>query len=249
MSFNFRIVFIFCVIIITSCSQKERDTYNATVVYESDVLTITQISDNAYVHTSYLQTESFGKVGCNGLLVYDHGETIIFDTPTTDSVSSLLMYWIETSLHSNVKAVIATHFHEDCLGGLNAFHQHSVASYANQHTIALAHENDLELPEHAFHDSLSLAVGETSVMVRYFGEGHTRDNVVGYFPKEHILFGGCLIKAQDATKGFLGDANVDAWPITVEKVKKAFPHVEVVIPGHGAIGDASLLDYTIKLFR
>jgi len=34
---------------------------------------------------------------------------------------------------------------------------------------------------------------------------------VGYFPKENIIFGGCLIKAIDASKGYLGDANTADW--------------------------------------
>lgn len=63
------------------------------------------------------------------------------------------------------------------------------------------------------------------------------------------MFGGCLIKELDATKGFLGDANVSEWSNTVEKVKHQFPNVQIVIPGHGKIGGKDLLDYTIKLFK
>jgi metallo-beta-lactamase class B len=52
-----------------------------------------------------------------------------------------------------------------------------------------------------------------------------------------------------ATKGFLGDANVKDWSATVRKVKQAFPSVKLVIPGHGEIGGQELLDYTIELFK
>jgi metallo-beta-lactamase class B len=72
---------------------------------------------------------------------------------------------------------------------------------------------------------------------------------VGYFPSDNVLFGGCLIKEMQATKGFLGDANVKNWSATVRKVKHAFPSVKLVIPGHGQIGGQELLDYTIKLFK
>ena len=74
-------------------------------------------------------------------------------------------------------------------------------------------------------------------------------NVVSYFPKENILFGGCLIKELQATKGYLGDANVGEWSSTVEKVKQQYPNVKIVIPGHGKIGGKDLLDFTIKLFE
>jgi len=72
-----------------------------------------------------------------------------------------------------------------------------------------------------------------------------------------VLFGGCLIKELDASKGYLGDAskgylgdaNVKAWSNTVTKIKKAYPKLQIVVPGHGAIGNQALLDYTIKLFN
>jgi metallo-beta-lactamase class B len=72
--------------------------------------------------------------------------------------------------------------------------------------------------------------------------------VVGYFEKEQVLFGGCLIKELDATKGYLGDALVGEWSATVGQVKNAYPKLKWVVPGHGKVGDVSLLDYTIQLF-
>jgi metallo-beta-lactamase class B len=57
-----------------------------------------------------------------------------------------------------------------------------------------------------------------------------------------------LIKELDASKGYIGDANVGEWSATVDKVKKAFPLVKQVVPGHGEAGDSSLLDYTRQLF-
>lgn len=63
------------------------------------------------------------------------------------------------------------------------------------------------------------------------------------------MFGGCLIKELEASKGFLGDANVKEWSNTVEKVKMEYPNVKIVVPGHGEYGDKKLLDYTIKLFE
>lgn len=69
------------------------------------------------------------------------------------------------------------------------------------------------------------------------------------FPSEKVLFGGCLIKELDASKGYLGDANVEAWSGTVNRVAEYFPDVQLVIPGHGAYGDKALLDCTIQLFK
>jgi len=50
-------------------------------VYHSEDLIIIQISDNAFLHTSYLQTNDFGNVPCNGMIVRNSNEVVVFDTP------------------------------------------------------------------------------------------------------------------------------------------------------------------------
>ncbi|TGD59378.1 subclass B1 metallo-beta-lactamase [Flavobacterium humi] len=233
----------------TSCHSQKKEAFKAKEVYTSQDLIITQIAENAFEHTSYMQTDDFGNVPCNGLIVKDNNEVIVFDTPTTDKSSELLIAWLKDTLHCKIKAIIPTHFHDDCLGGLGAFHKNNVPSYAYYKTITLAKEHHFTVPENSFNDSLHLKIGREKVIVKFFGEGHTKDNVVGYFPKENILFGGCLIKAIDASKGYLGDANVSEWSNTVEKLKVEYPNAKIIIPGHGDYGDQKLLDYTIGLFK
>lgn len=232
-----------------SCISQNKSSFKAKKIYESKTLVITQISENAFIHTSFKQTNDFGNVPCNGLIVKDHNETIVFDTPTNDTSSEELIQWINEKLHAKINAVIPTHFHDDSLGGLLAFHKKNIPSYSYAKTIELAKENNFVIPENSFNDSVVLKVGGKDVIAKYFGEGHTRDNAVGYFPSEHILFGGCLLKELEAGKGYLGDANVSAWSNTVEKVKKEYPNVKIVVPGHGDYGDGRLLDYTITLFK
>ena len=232
-----------------NCSSTKQLGFKSKKVYKSQSLIITQISENSFVHVSYKQTDEFGNVPCNGLIVRDSNEVIIFDTPTGDKSAEELIKWIKETLHCNINAIIPTHFHDDCLGGLKAFNDNNIPSYANFKTIELAKENNLVAPKNSFTDSLMLKVGNKSILVKFFGEGHTKDNVVGYFPGENILFGGCLIKELNAGKGYLGDANLADWSNTVEKVKKEFPNVKIVIPGHGDYGNSKLLDYTINLFK
>ncbi len=232
-----------------SCKAQEKNSFKPKIVYKSEDLSITQVSENSFEHTSFLQTQDFGKVPCNGLVVRSNHEAIVFDTPGDDKSSEELIGWIKETLHCKINAVVPTHFHNDCLGGLKAFDQENIPSYANFRTIELARENHFAVPKNSFKDSLVLKVGHEHVVVKFFGEGHTKDNVVAYFPTDNILFGGCLIKELDATKGYLGDANIAAWSDTVEKIKKEYPNVKMVIPGHGKYGGKELLDYTIKLFR
>lgn len=247
-SINKWILFILSFIIISCNSAKKSTTYTKPL-YQTSSLVITQISNNTFEHTSYLKTNDFGLVPCNGLIVRDNDEVIIFDTPADNKSAEELIKWIENSLKCKVVAIIPTHFHEDCLGGLKAFHDKGIPSYAFYKTIELAKTNNVEVPKNGFNDSLILNVGNKHVSAKFFGEGHTKDNIVGYFPSENVMFGGCLIKELNASKGNLQDANVNAWSETVEKVKNAYPNVKVVVPGHGKFGNAVLLDYTIDLFN
>lgn len=217
--------------------------------YQSDHLKTEQLTPHTYQHISYLATEEFGKVACNGLVVVDRGEALVFDTPTKDADAGELIDWIETTLKCKVVGIVVTHFHEDCLGGLKEFHRRNIPSYASSKTIALAKSEGEEVPQTGFDSYLEIEVGSKKVINEFPGEGHTSGNIVCYFPSEKVLFGGCLIKCVGAGKGYLGDANVDEWSNTVRLVKARFGKVRVVVPGHGKPGDGALLDYTIKLFE
>jgi metallo-beta-lactamase class B len=230
-------------------SAQNKMEFNPKTVFETKDLVVIQITPHVYQHISYLKTNDYGNVPCNGLIVTNNNEAVVFDTPTNDSSSDQLIQWISTTLKSKVNAIVPSHFHNDCLGGLKAFHTHAIPSIANNKTIELAKSNKFEIPNNGFNDSTIIKVGQQFILLKHFGEGHTIDNVVAYFPSEQVLFGGCLIKELDASKGYLGDANVKAWSNTVTKIKKAYPKLQIVVPGHGAIGNQALLDYTIKLFN
>jgi len=222
-----------------------------TIVYQTSNLVVRRISEHTYRHVSYLSTKDFGKVSCNGMIITNDGKAVIFDTPANDSASEDLIKYVNKNLNSVISAVIPTHFHEDCVGGLSAFGKHHVPAYASFKTIELLkqknHRNVSLLK--GFRDSLVLHVGNQKIEALFMGEGHTKDNIVGYYPEDSILFGGCLVKAIGASKGNLEDANIKAWPVTIENVKRKFPHTKIVIPGHDEPGGKELLDYTFNLFH
>lgn len=220
-----------------------------TSVYATATLEIRQISAHVYEHTTFMDVSGYGRVPCNGMIVVDAHDAVVLDTPPDDRSAEELISFLRRK-GIRVTAVVATHFHRDCVGGLKAFHRHGIASYANARTISLLQrQSGATIPRHAFDSLLELQAGRCTVHVRYFGEGHTADNVVGYVAADKVLFGGCLIKALGADKGNLDDANTAAWPATVSRVRASYPDVRLVIPGHGAVGDSSLLGYTIRLFR
>ncbi|WP_282142627.1 subclass B1 metallo-beta-lactamase [Cellulophaga baltica] len=229
---------------ITGCKSPKN-----TVAYSSDTLKLIPLSNNTFQHITYLNTNDYGKVACNGLVVIHNNEAIIFDTPTSNAVSTELIRWITEIKKSSIKAIVVNHFHEDCLGGLTAFHDIDIPSYGNTQTLALSKEKNLVTPKYGFDSEITLKVGELEVMNRHFGEAHTADNIVSYIPSEALLFGGCMVKSLNATKGFTGDANLEEWSNTIQKIKEEYPDLKLIIPGHGNAGGQELLDYTIELFK
>lgn len=227
-----------------SCSQKEPE-----YVYESESLKIKKLTDNTYLHISYLETEEYGKIPCNGMIVVNNGEALVFDTPVHNPESEELINWLENENNLKIVGVIATHFHIDCLGGLNEFHKRQIPSYANYKTIEFARSANSTIPQNAFENSLAISVGDSKVLNAFLGEGHTRDNIVSYFPDDRVVFGGCLIKSVGAGKGNLEDANLNEWSNSVVNVKETFNDAEIIVPGHGKPGGTELLDFTIELFK
>ncbi|MEO5911675.1 MAG: subclass B1 metallo-beta-lactamase [Pelobium sp.] len=218
-----------------------------SIFAQNKTINIKQLSPKVYVHESFLDTEEWGKVSCNGMIFVNDGEAIIFDTPANNEASNQLIRIVEDSLKAKIVGVLVNHFHEDCLGGLKAFHQRLISTYANLQTIALAKSNGFSIPVFGFKKKLTLKVGGEKVQNFYFGPAHTQDNIVSYIPSEKVLFGGCMVKALGASKGNLADADTTQWSHTIKKVMKLQP--KIVIPGHGKVGGPELLTYTEKLFN
>jgi metallo-beta-lactamase class B len=224
---------------------------SASEIKIADGLSVIKLKDNIYQHISDFEYQST-VVKCNGLIYINEGEAIICDTPTNDKYSAQLLSWLKTT-HPGVriKAIIVNHFHEDCLGGLKEFHKAGIKSYGHMlgPELMKLKGDTHEAAQNLFEKELTLQVGQSKIHNFYPGEAHTRDNIITWIPEETTIFGGCMVKAIDATKGNLADANVEAWPTTIKNVKFTFPGATLVIPGHGDAGGQELLDYTIKLFE
>jgi len=222
-------------------------TLNDTIQL-SDRLQLIPISENVLVHISYLETEKWGLVGCNGMIYKNDKEAFVFDTPTRDEDSKRLINWLQNEQKLKIAGVIVNHFHVDCLGGLQAFHDVNVKSYTNKLTLDLAAQDSVTLPNQPFENEEMIESGDLKIVNTFFGEAHTKDNIVSWLPKEKVIFGGCMVKSLKSGKGNLADANVKEWANTIQKVKMAYPDAKIVIPGHGKFGGVDLLNYTIDMF-
>ena len=114
--FKSKILLLLPLLLSISCQQEIIQSYT------SENLEIKKISEHCYVHITYLETEEYGRVACNGMLVVDEDEVLVFDTPTSEKVSRELLDFLENDWNKKVVGVVINHFHVDCLGGLKSFH-------------------------------------------------------------------------------------------------------------------------------
>lgn len=182
------------------------------------------------------------------MVVIKNKRAFVFDTPTTDSASVELIKYLRSE-GIEIQGIIATHFHVDCLGGLKSFHDELIPSYANELTLQYAKEDSSTVPLIPIRDSLQIMMEGLELYMQYHGPGHTADNMVAYVPKDHLLFGGCLVKSLGSGRGNLADADTAQWSNTIRSILSRYPELQKVIPGHGEPGGVELLLYTEEMFK
>ncbi len=207
----------------------------------SENLSYTKLNKHTYIVVSHGY--------CNGLVYVDGKEAAIISTPTSDTATKELVQWINTKLKAQVVACIADHWHDDAMAGIDVLQAEGIKTFASKRTQDIAKQKSLPVPQIAFDDEITIAVGSKTIVARYFGPVHTADGSMVWLPNEKILFGGCGVKSLDGWVGNIGDADLMEWSTSIEKLKAAYPDIKIVVPGHGQHGDTGLLTYTINLFK
>jgi len=196
---------------------------------------------------------------------------IIASSPIETIKTEVMLSWIKKIWRPKKVIAINTHFHADGTGGNAAYRSHGVEIWSSFKTHELYQKraktmrlsladgiedkrlsenvrNRKDLPAHQFfvaQKGLQWRFGGEELIVFYPGPAHSPDNLVVYFPKSKILFGGCMVRALSWGLGNTKDANLRAYPSSVSRLLSWKPRV--VVPGHGATGDRKLLDHTLKL--
>jgi metallo-beta-lactamase class B len=220
------------------------------IIKISDDLELIKITENSYIHVSYKDLPGYKHFPANGLIYTNDKKAYIIDTPWDDQLTETLVTWLKDSLKLSIEGVIPTHWHVDCMGGLKYINESGIKSYAVDLTCEIAREKNLPVPQFSFRDSLTLNSGEKEIVLKYLGAGHTKDNFVVWFPEEKILFGGDILRSLKwQSLGYVGDADVEAWPTSVQKILSNFPDAKIAIPGHGQYGDLSLVRHTLNLLE
>lgn len=210
-------------------------------------LKITMIEKDIYLHTSYMQVDGFGLVDSNGLVVIDGIEAHMIDTPWSVEDTEKLVNWIKAKGFV-LKDSISTHSHADRTAGIHFLNSIGIPTYASKLTNKLLKEAGEATATHSFEPNYWLV--KDKIQAYFPGEGHTKDNLVIWLPQSKILVGGCLVKSIEAKSlGYIDEANITAWPASIDKVINEFKSAKLVIPGHGELGNQSSLTHTKKLIQ
>lgn len=211
-------------------------------------LEIAPFADNIWLYHSYMQTENWGLVSSNGLVVVNEGDAYIIDTPWSEEDTEVLLDWIEEQ-GWQAKASISTHFHLDRSAGIAVLNKRSIDTYASHQTNQLLKEQGWAMATNEFEDE-NFSLLDGVIETYYPGPGHAMDNIVVWLPQAQILDGGCMIR-ESATQslGYTADGSVADWVESVQNVIDQFPGIVQVIPGHGQPGGPELLKHTQDLAR
>lgn len=212
-------------------------------------LQISHLMGDFYVYKTFSDYKGT-RIAANAMyLVTDNG-VVLFDAPWDKSQFQPLLDSIKSKHNKDVVMCFATHSHEDRAGGLEFYRQKGIKTYTVKLTDNILKDKKEKRAEFIIPNDTVFKLGKYKFEVYYPGKGHAPDNIVVWFDKEKVLYGGCFIKSAEAKDlGYLGDANVKEWEKSIKKVQTKFKNPKYIIPGHDDWTDTESLNHTLKLVQ
>ena len=216
---------------------------------ENVKLKISHLTGDFYIYTT-CNTYQDSQVPANGMyLVTDNG-VVMFDTPWDTTQFQPLLDSIQVRHNKTVALCFATHWHSDKTAGLEYYRQRGIKTYTTVLTDELSKKNGKKRAEFLMTTDTVLHAGQYSFETYFPGQGHTEDNIIIWFEKEKILYGGCLIKGADAEDlGYLGDGNIKAYAATLKKVQQKCRKPTFIIIAHSDWKNTNSLKHSIRMAK
>lgn len=214
-----------------------------------------KISDHVYV----ILDDNLRFVPNVGIIVGDRA-TLVIDTGVGPRNGEIILSEAR-KLSSNTKFYVAsTHYHTEHELGTGAFPADAtvIRSRATQRDVdelgpahvarfsgmsanmaELLAGADFRAADVLFDDEYVLDLGGVTVRMRFVGPAHTRGDTVFYVEGDRVLFAGDV--AMQRYPGIRGaDYSIVAWRNALAKL--ADFDIATIVPSHGPMGDASLID-------
>jgi metallo-beta-lactamase class B len=210
-------------------------------------LKISHLTGDFYIYTTY-NTYEGSKIPAHGMYLVTDSGVALFDTPWDTTQFQPLLDSIKLKHNKDVAICIATHWHSDRTNGLEYYKQKGIKTYTTKLTDNLSKKNNQKRAEYLIEKDTLFNIGQYSFETYYPGQGHTEDNIVLWFNKEKVLYGGCLIKGAEAKNlGYLGDGNVLEYEKTLKNVRTKYPDPKYIIVSHHNWDNINSLKHSIKM--
>jgi metallo-beta-lactamase class B len=212
-------------------------------------LEISHLTANFYIFTTYknLNGKPFPS---NGMYAVTDSGVVLIDTPWNPEQTLPLLDSIKAWHQKKVVMCISTHYHDDRTAGLDILRKNGVKTFSSLQTLELCKKFKEKEAQFTFVNDTAFSLDGLNFETFYPGEGHTKDNIVVWFPKEKVLYGGCFIKSMDAEGlGNTADANVPEWSVSLKKLIKKYPKPEYVISGHQGWESKAAIMHTFMLLK
>lgn len=187
---------------------------------------------------------------CGFVVADDH--VVAIDTRPTPRMARGFLADIATVTDKPVRFVVLTHYHAVRVLGASAFPdlQAVMASRGTDDWIRERGQADfasevgrfprlfagveeipgLTVPTIVFERELTLRAGPHELRLINLGRGHSMGDTVCHLPGVGVLFAGDVVENRCGV--YAGDAYVQDWVVTLDKVKSLAPRV--MVPGRGA---------------
>jgi len=212
-------------------------------------LQIAHLTGDFYIYTTYNTYKEY-LVPANGMYLVTGSGVVLFDTPWDTTQFQPLLDSIQLKHNKTVVMCFATHWHSDKTAGLEYYRQLGIKTYTTVLTDQLSKKNNKKRAEFLMAKDTVFTMGQYTFETYYPGPGHTEDNIVIWFKKEKILYGGCLIKGADAEDlGYLGDGNVTAYAATLRNVQKKYRKPDFIIVAHSDWKNTNSLRHSLMMAK
>jgi metallo-beta-lactamase class B len=216
---------------------------------ENAKLKISHLTGDFYVYTTY-NTYQETQVQANGMYLVTSNGVVMFDTPWDTTQFQPLLDSIKLRHNKTVIMCFATHWHSDKTAGLEYYRQQGIKTYTTKLTDELSKKNNKKRAEYLMANDTVFNAGQYSFETYYPGQAHTEDNIVIWFKKEKILYGGCLIKGADAEDlGYTDDGNVFEYASTLKRVKNKCRKPTFIVIAHSDWKNINSLMHSLKMAK
>jgi glyoxylase-like metal-dependent hydrolase (beta-lactamase superfamily II) len=209
-------------------------------------VTFTQLSANCWAYTTEGDPNS-------GVIVGDDA-CMVIDTTATPAMAQDLIARIRTITDKPIKYVVLSHYHAVRVLGASAYFAEGatevIASRGTYELIVERGEQDMKSeierfprlfagvesvpgltwPTMVFERELTLHLGSLEVRLMHLGPGHTKGDTIAWVPSQDVVFSGDLVEYDAGV--YTGDAHLEAWPSTLEKLAALKPRC--LVPGRGS---------------